>query len=337
MKANLPASFRRFLILAGFLPVLSGFAQNAETEKLPDYVFSATRTPAALTTTGSYVDTISAAELQRMQLTSLQSALGGIPGAPAFSSGARGAISSLFMRGSNSNQTLFLVDGIRLNDPNTDYQVFARRRVRGACDSLEVAHGPQSTLYGGEAMGGVISLNAQKGTGPARNVVSVEAGSFGTVQGAAQHARWRATRVRLHVFDCGGRRTTQNDRPNNDFDSVTSALRLDHKVNDKVAIGGTYRGFIGNYGSPGDRFTNDPDNAEKESNQLATVFANFTPVATFNSRVVLGGQDRRFESISPSSFGTSTTLVKNRRAVLDWQNTLQFGERAPPPDRRSDR
>ena len=94
MKANIPVSFRRLFILAGILPAITAFAQNAETEKLPDYVLSATRTPAALTTTGSYVDTISAAELERMQLSNLQSALGGIPGAPAFSSGARGSIAS---------------------------------------------------------------------------------------------------------------------------------------------------------------------------------------------------------------------------------------------------
>jgi vitamin B12 transporter len=323
MKANIPVSLRRLFILAGILPAITAFGQNAETEKLPDYVLSATRTPAALTTTGSYVDTISAAELERMQLSNLQSALGGIPGAPAFSSGARGAIASLFLRGSNSNQTLFLADGIRLNDPNTDYQLFLGGACVTGCDSLEVAHGPQSTLYGGEAMGGVISLTAQKGSGPARNVVSVEAGSFGTVQGALS-SQGSDGQSAYNFSAAGG--ITQNDRPNNDFNSATYALRLDHKFSDRVAIGGTYRGFIGKYGSPGDRFTNDPDDSEKESNQLATVFANFTPTATFNSRVVLGGQDRRFESISPSSFGTSTTLVKNNRAVLDWQNTLQFGE-----------
>src|SRR5690606_10968437 len=118
--------------------------------------------------------------------------------------------------------------------------------------------------------------------------------------------------------------STQNDRPNNDFTSATYALRLDWKLSDKLAVGATYRGFVGESGSPGDRFTNDPDNTEKESNQLATVFAEFTPTPTFDSRVILGGQHRRFESISPSTFGTSTTLVKNRRAVLDWQNTLKF-------------
>ncbi len=323
MKANLSASLRRVLILAGILPVISAFAQTSTTENLPDYVFSATRTPAALTTTGSYVETISAAELQRMQLTSLQSALGGIPGAPAFSSGARGAITSLFMRGSNSNQTLFLVDGIRLNDANTDYQVYLGGACVGACDSLEVSHGPQSTLYGGEAMGGVISLTTPKGNGAKQNTVSVEAGSFGTVQGTLSSQGGDA-QSSYNFSAAGG--TTQNDRPNNDFTSTTYALRLDHKLNDKVAIGGTYRGFIGAYGSPGDRFTNDPDNKEKESNQLATVFATFTPTATFNSKVILGGQDRRYEAISPSPFGTSNTLVKNSRVVLDWQNTMQFGE-----------
>lgn len=323
MKAKPSASFRRLLILAGLVPVITAFAQNSETEKLPDYVFSATRTPAALTTTGSYVDTITTAELARMQLTSLQSALGGIPGAPAFSSGARGAITSLFLRGSNSNQTLFLVDGIRLNDPNTDYQLFLGGSCVTGCDSLEIAHGPQSTLYGGEAMGGVISLNSQRGKGQSAGTVSVEAGSFGTIQGAL-NAQGEVGQSSYNFSAVGG--TTQNDRLNNDFDSATYALRLDHKLSEKVAIGATYRGFFGEYGSPGDRFTNDPDNTEEERNQLATAFANFTPTPSFNSRVVIGGQDRRFESISPSSFGTSTTVVKNRRAVVDWQNTLRFSD-----------
>ena len=326
MNSPIQTSTRRLLILAGFVPAITAFAQVAETENLPAYVFSATRTPAALTTTGSYVDSITAAELARMQLNSLQSALGGIPGAPLASSGATGSISSLFLRGANSNQTLFLADGIRLNDPNTDYQVFLGGACLGACDSLEVAHGPQSTLYGGEAIGGVVSLSAQRGQGAGTGSVSVEAGSFGTVQGALS-AQGVSGQSAYNFSAAGG--TTQNERPNNDFESSTYALRLDHKVNEHTAIGGTYRGFFGKYGSPGADVgygANDPDNIEKERNQLATVFANFTPTATFSSKVVLGGQDRRFESISPSSFGTSTTVVKNRRAVLDWQNTLQFSD-----------
>ena len=97
---------------------LSGF--------LPKLLFPLTTAQlGALTTTGTVVNSISAAELARMQLNNLGSVLAGVPGAPTSASGASGAVTSLFLRGANSNQTLFLVDGLRLNDPNTDYAVFA--------------------------------------------------------------------------------------------------------------------------------------------------------------------------------------------------------------------
>jgi vitamin B12 transporter len=55
------------------------------------------------------------------------------------------------------------------------------------------------------------------------------------------------------------------------------------------------------------------------------VFAEFTPTSSFSSKVVLGGQDRRFVSDDPGPFGHEVTVVKNDRMVLDWQNTLQAG------------
>lgn len=317
------ASLRRLVLLGSALAAGQLAAQDASRVHLPDYVITATRTPAALTTTGSAVESLSAAELARMQLTSLASALGGVPGAPTFQSGAAGGVTSLFLRGSNSNQTLFLVDGIRFNDPNTDYMPSLGGMCVSACDSLEISHGPQSTLYGGEAVGGVLALRSQRGAGPGTHSMAVEAGAFGTIQGSL-HAQGARGATAYNFSLVGGH--TDNDRPNNEFDSATYAARLDHQVNERVALGATYRGFIGRYGSPGDRFTNDLNNTEKENNQLATVFADFTPSPAFRSHVILGGQNRRFESINPNAAGSSvsTTLVKNRRAVLDWQNTLQL-------------
>ena len=319
MNRLIAASVRRLLLLAGIVPALSARAQTGEPEDLPAYVLTATRTPAALTTTGTFVDTISADELARMQLNTLQSALGGIPGAPAFRSGAAGGVTSLFLRGSNSNQTLFLVDGIRFNDPNTDYQVSLGGMGMAAGDSLEVAHGPQSTLYGGEAVGGVLALSAQRGAGVFSASTSAEAGSFGTVQGAL-HAQGAGGPAAFNFSASGGQ--TQNDRPNNDFTSATYALRLDRKLSKTVAVGATWRGFTSIYGSPGDRFTNDPDNEDRETNQLLTLFADFNPSPGLTSHVVLGGQDRRFVSDT----GSATTLVQNRRAVLDWQATWTVNE-----------
>jgi vitamin B12 transporter len=319
MKTHIAASFRRLLFVAGLAPALGALAQNPEPQNLPDYILTATRTPAALTTLGTYVDQVSGADLARMQLTGLRAGLSGVPGAPSAQSGAPGGVASLFLRGSNSNQTLFLVDGIRFNDPNTDYQVSFGGLCVGGCDNLEVAHGPQSTLYGGEAVGGVISLRGQRGAGPASGTIAVEAGSFGTVQGAINAQAGDA--VRAYTFSASGGHT-DNERPNNQFDSVSYAMRFDRRLNNAVAIGATWRGFLGRYGSPGDRFTNDPDNEETESNQLATIFADLDHAPGLKSHVVLGGQDRRYVSDS----GTSETIVTNRRAVLDWQSTYVASE-----------
>lgn len=320
MIASPSAPFRRLqaLFAAGVLPVAIHAQPAPPPGKMPSVVVTATRTPEAVTTVGSLVDSLSAAELARRQVSSLKDALGGIPGAPAFASGAPGSTTSLFLRGANSNQSLFLVDGVRFNDPNTDYLVWLGGACIGACDNLEVAHGPQSTLYGGEAVGGVVSLRAQRGAGPRQAAVTVEAGAFGTIQGALRAQAGDADTA-WNFSAAGGR--TDNDRPNNAFTSATYALRLDRRISDAVAVGATWRGFNGDYGSPGTRFTNDPDNSERESNQLATAFAEFVHAPGVTSRAVLGGQARRYVSDSPGAFGTSVTVVKNRRAVLDWQTT----------------
>ena len=219
---------RRVLFVAAL--VATNASSPAQTQLVP-VVTTATRTPAEAQTLGTLVETISAADLARRQVNSLSGALAGATGMPAFSSGAPGAITSLFMRGANSNQTLFLVDGLRLNDPNTDYQVFLGGACIGACDSLEIAHGPQSTLYGGEAVGGVIALRAQRGAGAPSGRVSFEAGSFGTVQGALTAQGERGANA-WSFSTQGGR--TENDRPNNSFDSANTTLRLDRRLNDRV-------------------------------------------------------------------------------------------------------
>lgn len=321
MKNSNPALAWRLLPALSLWLAGSLAAQTTAPVKLAPYVTTATRTPVAVTTVGSAIDTITAADVARMQLPLLRGALAGIPGAPAFATGATGGAVSLFLRGANSNQTLFLVDGLRFNDPNTDYAVALGGACMSACDSLEVAHGPQSTLYGGEAVGGVVSLRAQRGSGPARASTAVEAGAFGTVQGAISAQAGDETSA--YTFSLAGGHT-DNERANNAFDSATYTVRLDRKISATLAVGATWRGFIATYGDPGAAVgfgANDPDNELRESNQTATAFAELVHSADLSSHLTLGGQDRRFVADNPGPFGRDVTVVKNRRAVLDWQTT----------------
>lgn len=326
MKISSPGG-RLTLVLVSTLagPIFLPAQTPAPVTPLPVFVTTATRTPAEPQTIGSVVDTMTAADLARRQIHSLTGALGGMAGAPLFASGAAGMTTSLFLRGANSNQTLFLVDGLRLNDPNTDYAVFLGGACVSGCDSLEISHGPQSTLYGGEAVGGVVALRAQRGAGAPSGRVAVEAGSFGTRQGviAAQGERGASA---WNFSLQGG--STDNERPNNGFESFNTVLRLDRRLGDRVSAGATVRWFHGEYGSPGDRHTNDPDNTERENNLLATAFVDLKLAPAWTARAVLGGQDRRFVAESPrAGRATSVTVVKNRRGMLDGQTTFAGWER----------
>ncbi|HEY1765573.1 MAG TPA: TonB-dependent receptor plug domain-containing protein, partial [Opitutaceae bacterium] len=316
-----PASLRGGLaVLAFALLARPIHSQSAQDSVLDTYIVTATRTPEDVRTLGSAADQVTAADLSREQFSTLADALGAIPGAPAFANGAAGSDASVFMRGSDSAQTLFLVDGIRLNDANTDYAVFLGGARLGATDSVEVVRGPQSTLYGSEAVGGVVSIQAHKGAGAPTSGVDIEAGSFGSVygtltsQGAEDAWAWSLT--------AGGGHTS-NDRPNNDFDSGNLVLRLDRDLNASSSLGATLRGFQGRYGDPGDIFTNDPYAHETESNWLGTVFADIHPASDLTAHITVGGQDRRYVSFDelPGVF-SETTVVQNRRAVLDAQSTF---------------
>jgi vitamin B12 transporter len=100
-------------------------------------------------------------------------------------------------------------------------------------------------------------------------------------------------------------------------------LRLDRTLSARVSVGATARWFHGRYGDPGDRYTNDPDNSEREDNVLTTAFAELKPAPDWTARVQLGGQDRRFVAEVPRlGRVTQITVVKNRRGVLDGQTSF---------------
>lgn len=313
---------RRALWLAAALAALAARGQTP-SEILENYVVTATRTPQPTAHLGTVTDVLTPEELSRRQITLVSGIFGFATGTPVTPSGAAGEITSIFLRGSNSNQTLFLVDGIRLNDPNTDYQVYLGGASLGASDRVEIARGPQSTLYGGEAVGGVVSISAQRGHGDPTSRIGAEAGSFGTVGGSVAAQGTQGPWGYSSSIDAG---RTDNARPNNAFTHTNAVVRLDRTLGTSISVGGTVRWFRGVTEEPGDRFTNDPNNENRESNVLATVFAEITPSESWFSRVTIGDQERRFVAETPAPnppyfSPTQTNTVRNHRAVLDWQAT----------------
>src|ERR1700743_336768 len=124
---------------------------------------------------------ITAQDIATQQYRTLPDVLNTVPGLNVVQTGGPGGQTSVFLRGTNSNHTKVLIDGIDAGDPTTpNGAIDLAHLLVGDAAQVEVLRGPQSGLYGSDAIGGVISIITQKGEGPARWTASNEAGSFGT-------------------------------------------------------------------------------------------------------------------------------------------------------------
>jgi outer membrane cobalamin receptor len=150
---------------------------SAVTESL---VVSASQIDVPLSRAADSVTVITAAELQAGQFETVSDALRLVPGLSVTRSGGRGAITSLFPRGGGSNYTLVLVDGMRVNDFGGGYD-FAHLSVDDI-DRIEIVRGPESALFGSDAIGAVVQIVTKRG-GPARLDGLVEGGGQGTTRG----------------------------------------------------------------------------------------------------------------------------------------------------------
>jgi len=173
----------RALILAA-LPAAfpAAFPAHAQ-QKQGDYVVTATRTATSTERLGSSVTVIGKAEIERRQVRSMVELLQGIRGLHVTQSGGRGKQASVFSRGTNSNHTLFLINGIRVSDPSTPSGTFQLEHLNlEDVERVEVVRGPQSVLYGSEAIGAVVNIiTRQGGKGIVASGIG-EGGSFSTVE-----------------------------------------------------------------------------------------------------------------------------------------------------------
>ena len=144
-------------------------------------VVSAAQIDVPLSSVADSVTVITAAELEARQIETVADALRLVPGLVVTRSGGRGAITSLFPRGGGSDYTLVLVDGMRANSFGGGYD-FAHLSV-GNIDRIEIVRGPQSAVFGSDAIGGVVRVVTRRGGRPRLDGL-VEGGGLGTIRSA---------------------------------------------------------------------------------------------------------------------------------------------------------
>lgn len=161
-------------------------AQSASQPALvPDIVITATRSPQAISRAGSSISVIPGEEIAKESPKSIADVLRRAPGLTVSETGGPGGTTSVRIRGAEARHTLVLIDGVRVNDSSSGAGEFDFSNLESVdIERIEVLRGPQSALYGSDAIGGVINIITRKGKTP-RAMISAEGGSYGTKAGRA--------------------------------------------------------------------------------------------------------------------------------------------------------
>ncbi|OJX99997.1 MAG: hypothetical protein BGP04_20420 [Rhizobiales bacterium 62-17] len=349
-----------FCLSAPFLPQAAQ-AQDANPGQittpgyvpLPTLVVTANRTPLPIERLGASVTVIPAEEIQNYGTKSLADVLRGTPGLNFTESGGPGSLSNVSLRGSTPGQTLVLIDGIRVGDASsTDGALDFGALSAVDIDRIEIVRGPQSALYGSDAMGGVINVLTRKGERAMRRSVQVEAGSYGTisatgaVSGATDKVSYAFSLTGFHSDGFSrygyriGRITSTLTQPleNDKTDKFAGSARVTFTPSDSfsVDVGLTRFADFARFDNPGAFMPADKDTRFNKGRQFVTtafVRANFDPFGGVlkNSLTIYSSLIERFNRLEQSCFDTffnsynCDTTFRSRRLGVEYQGTANLG------------
>jgi outer membrane cobalamin receptor len=212
-------------------------------------VVTATRTEIPTSQLGSAVTVIDRKQIEERQAVTVSELLRDVPGLSVVQAGGRGSITSLFVRGGESKYNKVLIDGIVVNEPGGffDFGNLSTANI----ERIEIVRGPQSALFGSDAIASVIQIFTKRGhseTGRPHISYSVEGGSYRTFR---QIAAIDGSRHGMDYAFSFSRLDTQNAAPNNFFNNPTASGNLGFKLSDKSQLRFTFRHEAARAGTPG--------------------------------------------------------------------------------------
>jgi vitamin B12 transporter len=288
---------------------------------------------------GSSVTVITSKEIQAHQRRTLPDVLKSVPGLNVVQSNGPGGQTSVFMRGTNSNHTKVLIDGIDVSDPSNPNRSFDfGQMLTSDIERVEVLRGPQSGLYGADAIGGVILIYTKKGSGPPKVNTMIEGGSFGTFNQATSisggtnkynysvnvsHFRADDTPVTPYYYFLPG-----EQRLDNSYDNWTYSAKLGVDLSKDFTVNLVTRYTDSALRFVGDDYSTFPSHAQSERSR--------SDVDNFFTRgevvwKTLGGTLTNYFGINYANLQTTnfdpssgTSLNEGDRVKYDWRSVLRI-------------
>ena len=310
-------------------------APDATTLSPETIIVTATRTPLSLDRIAASITVLDKQAIDRTQDMGVTELLVRTPGISMTRNGGYGTSTSLRIRGAETDQTVVVIDGVKINDPSSPgggYN-FGNMLV-GDIDRIEVLRGPQSILWGSQAIGGVVNIVTAAPEGPLGAMIDLEAGSRETLNaragigGTTGPVRWR---VGGHAFTTDGISVLKDGKEADGFRNVGLNGRVEVALADNVSA--DLRAYWSRGRADLDGF--DPvsflpaDTAEygitdEFSGYAGLNFALFD--GKLKNRIGYGRTEIDRDNFDPALGGAKTFEAEGRNERFEYQGTLDIAQ-----------
>ncbi|MEE9281670.1 MAG: TonB-dependent receptor [Myxococcota bacterium] len=323
-----PVPFRFLLAAILMLAPWSASAQTMPTDEPAQVASVAQRMEVPIERVPGLITVIGREEIERRQLRTLPQLLNAVPGLHVVQQGGAGKQTSVFTHGTESDHTLVLLDGIEISDPSTPGTTFdLAHLLTDDVERVEILRGPLSTLYGSEAVGGVINIVLRKGRGERTVSTWGEAGGYNTtrysvgVRGGGARLDYSLGYTNLHTRGMTAIAEDLGGRDDDGYDNRSTSARIGYQSGGAVSVD-LFGRFI-DTDNELDAFSDDPD-ARGSTRQLFVrgeghlELLDGAWMQTFG--VSYTDHDRK-DNDDPFVEATRG----GRRLELDWQHDLYLG------------
>lgn len=304
--------------------------ESEKTEKvtqLPPTVVVASRTELELNKVAPSVSVVSGETLASEQVYTVAEALAAQPGIAVTGGTMTGTPTSIFMRGTNSQDTVLMLDGRRMNGGIYGQYGIGTLTTDNLAD-IQILRGSASTLYGSAAIGGAIDLRTRSGldTDTPTGNIRVEGGSWGTRSVALEFAGnsdFEGSELPSGIGFSAGFSHAASDgyNWNNDYEQTTFLPRLDWKVNDKLAFDVIARIFRKDYGCPNSEASKSYTDRQEDSGWLISPEIILTPTENLTGKLLYSYSEYKSEGYVG---GLIDNENKSQQVSMQWDwNALE--------------